>query len=99
MTKLAIDCPLNKTNLDHDLRLDPVSTHTGQADCFCKRRFQCLKLVELRSKIEKKFCIESSPNLSCKNEVVVFEVTNQQCAESDTLPLRISKTTHDKFLR
>jgi len=99
MTKLAVHGPFDKPDLHLDLRLYPVCSHARQTNCTRERRFLDLQLVELRTKIQQQLRVESSSNLSSKNEIVVFEITNEKRAQTDSLALRICKSTDKKILR
>src|SRR6185503_4781712 len=99
MTKLAVHGPFDKADLHLDLRLYPVCSHTRQTNRTRERWFLDLQLVELRTQIEQQLRVESGSNLSSKNEIVVFEITNEKRTQTDSLPLRIGKPSHEKVLR
>ena len=61
--------------------------------------FRDFEFVELLAKVQQQFRIESSSDLSRKNKVVIFVVTNKKRTEPDALPLRIRKSTNQKILR
>src|SRR5215216_5303026 len=99
MTKLPVHGPFDKPNLHLDLRLYPVCSHTRQTNRTRERWFLDLECVELRAQIQQQLRVESSPNLSSKNQIVIFEITNEQRAQTNSLALRIRKPTHEKILR
>ena len=99
MTQFAMRGPLDETDLDHDLRLNPVRAQTRQAGPFCERRFRNLELVQLRAQIEQQFGIESGSDSAGENEITVFVMTDEKRTESNALALRIRKTTDDKLRR
>src|SRR6185369_345866 len=99
MAKLAVHGPFDKPDLHLDFRPHPVCAHTRQTNSTRERWFLDLQLVELRTQIQQQLRIESGSNLSGKNEIVIFEVTNKKRAQTDSLPLRIRKPTDEKILR
>src|SRR6185369_2896381 len=45
------------------------------------------------------FRVEAGSNLARENEVAVFVMTDEERAETDSLPLRIRETADEKILR
>lgn len=77
MAEFAVIGPLNKADLDRDLWLDPVGAQSRQPLGFGEWRFGNLELVQLRAQIEQQFSIEPGSDLSRKNEIAVFVMSNE----------------------
>ena len=66
---------------------------------FVNGGFGNFEFVQLRTQIQQQFGVESSSDLSRKNKVVIFVITDKKRPEPDPLALRIGKTTNQKILR
>src|SRR5574339_682141 len=99
MTQLAVRGPLDKSDVDKDLRLHPVRTQTRQARGFRERRLWDLEFIEPGAETQKKLRIEACSYLAREDEVIVLLMTDEQRTETHSLPLRIGETADDKVLR
>src|SRR5207249_4013848 len=54
--------------------------------------------IEPGAEVEQQFRIEAGADLACVDEVTVLEVPDEQRAEADAAPLRISKSSDDQLL-
>ena len=91
--------PLDKPDLNFDARFHPVRTQARQSDGFREWGLWYFQLVQLCTQVEQQLSIESGPDLSGKNEIIVFKITHEQRAQPDTLALRICKPTDQKIPR
>src|SRR5262249_51930804 len=99
MPQFSMYSPLNERDLHDDFRPCPVGAETRQPFSFREWRFRSLDLVESRSQIQQQLCIEACADFAGKDEIITVEVAHEERPKPDAGTLRISKTSHDQFLR
>src|SRR5262252_2483700 len=98
MAELAVQGPLNKADLDNDLRLNPLGSQARQTYSPGERSLWYLEVIELRSQIEKQLSVKAGSNLPRKNKIVTVKVANQQGTQAYSFPLRIGKAANNELL-
>src|SRR5262245_37473698 len=98
MPQLAVHGPFDESNLDDDLRANPVRAEPRQSFCPSERRLPQFDRVATLPEIEQQLRVEASADLAREDEVVSIEVADEQCAEPDAGALRIGESSHDKLL-
>src|SRR4051812_36549336 len=99
MAQLAVRRPFDERDLHDDLGTDPVGPNARQPDRFGERRFRDLQPVESRAELEQQPRVESGSNLPGKDEVIVLEVSDEQCAKADPSALWVRKSADYEVLR
>ena len=84
MAQLAVHRPLDEGDLHDDLGPHPVRAQARQADAPCVNGgFGDLERVEPRAQVEQQLGVEARADLAGEDEVVAFEVADEQRAEAD----------------
>ncbi len=91
--------PLDEPDLDHNLRLHPMRPQTWQTNGLCERRFRNFHFVELLAEFEQQLRVEPGSDLSSEDKLVIFVMSNEQRAKTNTFPLWIGETTDYEILR
>src|SRR5262245_10045103 len=76
--QLIMPRPLQKRDLNDDLRPYPVRAHAWQAFAFRERRVGDLERVETFAELEQEFRVEAGSDFARENEVIILEVADQQ---------------------
>src|SRR6476661_7254961 len=97
--ELALRRPLDEGNLDDDLGTHPVRPNARQSDGLCKRGGWDLERIEPCAKIEQQPGVKARTDLSGEDEVFLFEVADEQRAQTDARALRIGKPSYHELLR
>src|SRR5437899_4980510 len=98
MAQLSVRRPLDEPDLDDDLRPNPVSSNARQALPTGERCRGDFKRVQAFAQIPQQLRIEPGSNFAREQQVVTPEMTDEQCAETNSRALRIGETAHDEFL-
>src|SRR5262245_35442719 len=99
MTQLAVPGPLDESDLNHDLRLDPVSADFRDSGSFGEGGFRDLERVPPGPQLLQESGIEAGSDLPREDEIVLVEVAEEQRAQSGTRALRIGKAADHELLR
>src|SRR3984957_17447766 len=99
MPQLSVNGPFDERTLYDNLRPNPMRADTRQADCFGEGAFGDFDLVEPRTQPDQLLRVEACANLAREDELLTFEVAEQQRAESTAFALRISEAADYQLLR
>jgi hypothetical protein len=85
MAELAVTGPFDERDLHHDLGPDPVSAETRKADRAREWRRRSLERIEPLAQREEERSVETGADLSGVNQVLPFEIADEERAEAAAL--------------
>ena len=91
--------PLDEGNPHNYLGTRPMRPNARQPDGFGERGPRDLERVEPCPEVQQQPRIEARANLPGKNELVVFEIADEQRAQAHANALRIGEAADHKLLR
>src|SRR5262245_4462580 len=98
VAELVVHGPLSERDLHDDLRCHPVRAQARQPLRLREWRLVDFQAIEPGAKIEQQLGVEAGADFPCKDEVVAFEVSNEQRTETDSRALRIGEAADDELL-
>ena len=99
MPQLAVNRPLNKSDLHDDVRPNPVSANARQAGSLGEGRSGDLDPIQTFPQLTQHLRIESGSNFPRKEQIVTLEMTNEQCAQANARTLWIGEATDHEIAR
>src|SRR5688572_16677027 len=99
MPQLAVYGPFRERDLHDDFGLDPMGSDLRQPYGLGERRGRLLDPIEPLTQVEEQGVVEAGSDLAGEDEVVRFEIPDEQRAEADARALRIGEPADDQFLR
>src|SRR6476620_3893233 len=98
VTQLAVHSPLDEGNLDDDLGAHPVCAQAWKADGLREWRFGHLEGVESGAEVQQQLRVEPRADLPGEHELVVFEISDEQCTQTYSAALGIRESADDELL-